>query len=270
MKGRNQERVELWQRIAVWFVGAVTLTAVSAVTGQINSVAADEVCSGVTDDFLNRICERYCETFDCDSNDGATISMFRCKMLEATWETRLGAGTPFPCVPAAPVPRTGLTTSYEPGDDREMNMGVPWPVPRITNNLDGTVTDNLTGLTWTRSYDGCGLEKMTYFEALEFASNLADGECGLSDGSAPGDWRIPNIRELLSILTFGNTEPSLPDYLEAFANPSNNSMGERIWSSSTDVDETWKAFIVGFKEPFFQPWDKFGQNAKVWCVRGGQ
>ena len=46
----------------------------------------------------------------------------------------------------APVPKTGLTSSYLTGDDGDLQKGVPSPNPRFTNNGDGTVTDNLTGL----------------------------------------------------------------------------------------------------------------------------
>jgi len=53
-----------------------------------------------------------------------------------------------PCPPdgPAPVPRTGQTWTYAPGDDADLLKGVEWPVPRFTDNGDGTVKDNLTGL----------------------------------------------------------------------------------------------------------------------------
>jgi len=46
----------------------------------------------------------------------------------------------------APVAKTGQTTSYSTGDDGDLEKDVAWPNPRFTNNSDGTVTDNLTGL----------------------------------------------------------------------------------------------------------------------------
>ena len=75
----------------------------------------------------------------------------------------------------APVPRTGQTTSYAAGDDGALQKGVAWPNPRFTKNVNaaddngagggtagngicdgtetcnGTVTDNLTELTWLRN-----------------------------------------------------------------------------------------------------------------------
>lgn len=51
----------------------------------------------------------------------------------------------------APVPKTGLTTSYAPGDDGALQKGVAWPNPRFTDNNNGTITDNLTGLIWLKN-----------------------------------------------------------------------------------------------------------------------
>ena len=51
----------------------------------------------------------------------------------------------------AGVPKTGQTTSSATGDDGDLEKGVTWPSPRFTNNSNGTVTDNLTGLIWLRN-----------------------------------------------------------------------------------------------------------------------
>ncbi len=62
--------------------------------------------------------------------------------------------------------------------------------PSYTDHQDGTVTDNVTGLMWQQTMD----EKMTYEEALTYAANSTLG--GYSD------WRIPNIKELFSLILF--------------------------------------------------------------------
>ena len=56
---------------------------------------------------------------------------------------------PFP----APVAATGQSVPYGPGDDGEYQMGVSVD-SRFTDNGDGTVTDNLTGLIWLKDA-GC-------------------------------------------------------------------------------------------------------------------
>ena len=51
----------------------------------------------------------------------------------------------------APVPRTGQTVSYRSGDDGDLQPGVAWPSPRFKDHGNGTVTDRLTGLMWSRN-----------------------------------------------------------------------------------------------------------------------
>jgi len=58
------------------------------------------------------------------------------------------------------LPRTGQTKCYDTygteiscagtGQDGEIQAGVAWPEPRFTDNGDGTMTDTLTGLMWTK------------------------------------------------------------------------------------------------------------------------
>ena len=82
------------------------------------------------------------------------------------------------------------------------------PVPRFTDNLNGTITDNLTGLIWLKDAKCFGL--LNWQTALDRAKGLADGTCGLTDNSVAGDWRVPNRNELTSLLdssTFGMALP---------------------------------------------------------------
>ena len=56
--------------------------------------------------------------------------------------------------PLISLAATGETTVYAIGDDASKNKGVAWPATRYVNNLNGTVTDNLTGLIWLKNA-GC-------------------------------------------------------------------------------------------------------------------
>ena len=115
---------------------------------------------------------------------------------------------------SAPVPKTGQTTSYGPGDDGAVKKGVAWPAPRFTDNGDNTVTDSLTKLVWTKNANYWGTK--TWMEALELAGRLHDEyppfmiKTGVHDGSKAGDWRLPNVRELQSLVDYGRVDPSLP------------------------------------------------------------
>jgi hypothetical protein len=110
----------------------------------------------------------------------------------------------------APVPQTGQTTSEVVGDDGDVQAGVAWPAPRFTDNQNGTVTDHLTGLIWLKDA-ACGVvAQMTWYGAVDGAHRLADGLCGLTDGSVAGDWHLANVKELQSLVDFGASNPALP------------------------------------------------------------
>ena len=53
---------------------------------------------------------------------------------------------------------------------------------------NGTVTDTVTGLIWLKDA-GC-LGTTDWAMGNGAAASLASGQCGLSDGSSPGDWRL--------------------------------------------------------------------------------
>ncbi len=94
----------------------------------------------------------------------------------------------------AEVARTGQAISHSAGDDGALQKGVIWPNPRFTDNTDGSVADNLTGLVWLK--DANCFNTRLWTEAVNDSVTLQDGVCGLSDGSAAGVWRLPNLAEL--------------------------------------------------------------------------
>lgn len=49
------------------------------------------------------------------------------------------------------IPLTGQNYSYTTGDDGFYLNGINSPNPRFIDNNDGTITDNLTGLTWLKN-----------------------------------------------------------------------------------------------------------------------
>src|SRR6184192_2151660 len=58
---------------------------------------------------------------------------------------------------------------------------------------NGTVTDSVTGLIWLK--DPNCLMSATWDDAKKKVASLKNGDCMLSDGSAPGDWRLPTNKE---------------------------------------------------------------------------
>jgi len=165
------------------------------------------------------------------------------------------------CVNAI-IPKTGQTTSYAPGDDGDLQMGVVWPNPRFTDNRDGTVTDNLTELIWLK--DASCFEQLDWNSALSECNLLNSGECGLTDGSVAGAWRLPNLFELESLRDMSNHIPALPSghpfvYVES----------RNYWSSTTSAEDDNFASSVSTYDGGNVFLHKVN-SLYVWCVRGGQ
>ena len=170
----------------------------------------------------------------------------------------------------APVEKTGQTTSYATGDDGDLEKGIAWPNPRFTDNGDGTVTDNLTGLIWLKNAN-C-FELPNWADALSYCANLASGSCGLTDNSVAGDWRLPNIKELQSLIHYGFYKPALPNTAGtgqwAEGDPFTSVRSYAYWSSSTYVDKTSQALVVWLEHGLGYLYDK-SLNFYVWPVRDG-
>ncbi len=161
----------------------------------------------------------------------------------------------------APVPQTGQSASFGNRDDGQLQAGVAWPSPRFTDNLDGTVTDNLTGLIWLG--DSTRFADLTWANALAVCAGLADDGIELTDGSLPGEWRLPNIRELGSLTDFDERGPALPA-----GHPFVAANAGTFWSSTTTAFNGNRAWNLGMGIGRIRHGGKNG-TAQVWPVRGG-
>ena len=97
--------------------------------------------------------------------------------------------------------------------------------------------------------------------ANQKAANLGDGQCGLTDGSSAGDWRLPNVKELQSLLDFGNYSPALPNDYQGGA------VEWSYWSSTTHQFSTSSAFYVVMGMGHVGVHDKTSNFHAVWPVR---
>jgi hypothetical protein len=142
----------------------------------------------------------------------------------------------------ASLPRTGQTVSFAGGDDGASAKGVTWPGTRFADNANGTVTDQLTGLVWMKNA-GC-FAPSSWAVALAAANSLATGSCGLSDGSSAGQWRMPNINELDSLVDVSKFNPAV-----ASAHPFTNiALASAYWSSTTYMALTTNAMAIRFSD----------------------
>lgn len=78
--------------------------------------------------------------------------------------------------------------------------------PSYTDNGDGTVTDNVTGLVWQKSPDTNGdgnitaADKMSHTNSASYCENLS--LAGFDD------WQLPTIKQLYSLIDFTGVDPS--------------------------------------------------------------
>jgi len=169
------------------------------------------------------------------------------------------------------IPQTGQSLSWSIGDDGNLQWGVNWPVPRFSDNQDGTVKDNLTGLIWLKNAD-C-FSQRTWSESLAAASTLKSGDCGLSDGSRKGEWRLPNILELESLRDINNSLPALSDTKGtgkwSEGKPFEKVRSSYYWSSSTNSASTNYAWYLHLGSGSVFSSAKDDNCCLVWPVRGG-
>jgi serine/threonine protein kinase/tetratricopeptide (TPR) repeat protein len=143
-------------------------------------------------------------------------------------------------------------------------------VDRYTDNGDGTVTDNRTGLIWLKNANCFG--RQNWETAMQSAAKLADGQCGLTDGSKAGDWRLPTKEEWKAMVDNRYTQPALSNAAgtdqwkegDAFSGV----QSDIYWSSSTNVNATSNAWYVGLNGGNVSSGTKTFTNY-VWPVRGG-
>jgi hypothetical protein len=186
------------------------------------------------------------------------------------------------------------------GQDGAVQAGVAWPVPRFiplvsrrndngagggmsrngicdgSEICDGTILDALTGLVWLRDAFCQHFPNPTDWPtALESVASLQSGYCGLNDDSVAGDWRLPNVKELQSLIDFGQFGPALP-VGHPFANvPSDSSPTDQTnyWASTTAVVAPAFAAIgyawnIDLAFGIIRQDGKFnGYGRRVWAVR---
>lgn len=167
-----------------------------------------------------------------------------------------GAGDAVSC-----LPKTGQTTSYHSGDDGALQKGVAWPNPRFTDNADGTVTDNLTGLIWTKNANLDLPGGRIWKEAFKYVAGM-NAETNQNYGHA--DWRLPNRKELRSLIDYSQHNPALPQ-----GHPFINVRSFNYWSSTSYVYFTESAWVVIMSNGNVYYCNKPYNYDYVWPVRGG-
>lgn len=175
------------------------------------------------------------------------------------------------------LPRTGQTTCWDAsgspiacagtGQDGDKQVGVALPSSRFNDNGNGTITDKLTGLVWLKNANCFGYKPWT--KALDKANTLSNGACSLSDGSKAGDWRLPNRKELQSLLNRqqGNSIAYLGSYgFSAIQQPTADVL---YWTSTTSAEDDSMAWSINFGDSSINRSVK-SYAGYIWPVRDSQ
>ena len=212
----------------------------------------------------------------CSGKGTCFVTMDEAKNITATFTVPTGA---------VQLPQTGQTACYDEsgnviscvgtGQDGEKRAGAAWPSPRFSDNGDQTMTDNLTGLIWTKDgnlmvtrdsgldNDGTANDgRVTWQHALDYIKKLNQ-----ENYLGHNDWRLPNRKELKSLVNRqqANTADWLNDQAQGFSNVQSN----YYWSSSIcaySTNDAWLVYMGYGSVDYVSKADYY----YVWPVRGGQ
>ncbi len=149
------------------------------------------------------------------------------------------------------LPDTGQTDSYTDlfGEDSDYEINPP----SCTDNEDGTVTDNVTGLVWQQ--DGENPVGYDLDAAVRFCEDLELG--------GHGDWRVPSLGELLTTVDYGLWNPAAdPSCFTGFRRNS------YYFTSTSTVDPSWSRRVVLALNPMYGIVETGGSSVR--CVREEQ
>ena len=133
---------------------------------------------------------------------------------------------------------------------------------RYTSHANGTITDMSTGLVWEKKTAANQFDAYLWDEAFEYVAGLNALRFGGYD-----DWRLPNLRELASLIDYGTFNPAVAPELDDCDHGSCTVAGS-YWSSTSAVSAPFLAWRVNFYDGAHLVGGK-NFTIRVRAVRGG-
>lgn len=194
-------------------------------------------------------------------------------LVSPTWAT----GVKLPKCGKMRFPASGQTTPYTADTQTTWGATVPddgtvqaGATLRYHDNGDGTITDFNTGLVWEKKCSSCGgLHDVinTYYWSSFGDVTIWDwlGDVNIEGGTGfagHNDWRIPNVKELQSIVDYEVFDPSIAPIF------GDTGVNSPYWSASTVANDDELAWVVLFSNSDVNHDEKYN-NYFVRAVRGG-
>ena len=187
--------------------------------------------------------------------------------------TLLVTGQTF-CVSPSSATKTSCPTLY-PNQDGFWRAGRPFA---YTDNGDGTITDDATGLTWEKLGRDGGIHDVGFADTWSSATAVKIAQLNTAAFAGHSDWRVPNRRELDSLLSLSGAQPAVQPAFDDGCAPgcsplacSCTSAGP-YWSSSVYAPDASRRWTVSFGDGSVIAADKSSISAiaGLRAVRGGR
>jgi hypothetical protein len=141
------------------------------------------------------------------------------------------------------------------------------PTSQFTQHDNGTVTDNATRLIWMR----CSLGQTWNGSTCEGNAIQYNWQDALLAAQAENfasfdDWRLPNVKELASIVELACYQPAIN--LTIFPEPTDSTETQYVYWTSTAYIKN-RALKVRFRDGFYTFYFDREQTYRVRLVRGG-
>ena len=137
------------------------------------------------------------------------------------------------------------------------------PASRFLKHGNGTVTDTVSGLMWAQCAEGLSGSACTVGEAANFTWEEALIRARDSVLAGYTDWRLPNLKELFSMVEERCVDPAIN--LAVFP----NTPASYFWSASPSADSSNFTWIVGFMNGGADYRSRY-HYSQVRLVRSGQ
>jgi hypothetical protein len=178
------------------------------------------------------------------------------------------------CTPTLAVLTTGQTTCWDSsgtqitcagtGQDGELQKGA---IRSYTDNADGTITDNVTGLVWEKLTNTATIHNVnstyTWDQAFQKIADL-----NTATFAGHNDWRLPNINELQTLLDYGRVFPAINPVFNN--NIDSFTQRDNYWTSTTfqPAGAASLAWFIRFEEGVISRTNKDVSAFAVRAVRG--